>query len=151
VTGAGAEAGARTGPAGAGVATGRLGAEVHRETKPPSPKPALVKAGVNECDSLTDRSSRESHSSDSGERRGGRNGVFVVIRAGKFGAGAPGARPPGAAPRRDRAPGRDVGRERTRPGGRVARRPSARGRNSGRRPGEPERRPGRRGLPQVRA
>ena len=88
VTGAGAEAGARTAPAGAGVGTGRLGAEVPRATKPPSPEPALVKVGVNECDSVLDLSVRESHSSDSSERRSGRNGAFVVIRAGKFGGGA---------------------------------------------------------------
>jgi O-acetylserine/cysteine efflux transporter len=137
-TGAGAEAGARTAPAGAGVGTGRLGAGVPREprepreTKPPSPEPALVKVGVNECDSLTDRSSRESHSSDSSERRSGRNRAFVVIRAGKFGAGTPGVGQPGV-----RRPG--------------AGRPPVRGRSSGRRPGEPGRRPRRRGLPQVRA
>ena len=127
VTGAGAEAGARTGPAGAGVGTGRLGAEVPRATKPPSPEPALVKVGVNECDSGLDLSVREPHSSDSSERRSGRNGAFVVIRAGKFGAGQPGVRRPGAG------------------------RPPVRGRSSGRRPGEPGRRPRRRGLPQLRA
>jgi O-acetylserine/cysteine efflux transporter len=142
VTGAGAEAGARTGPAGAGVGAGRLGADVHRETKPPSPEPALVKVGVDECDSLMDRSSRESHSSDSEERRSGRYGAFVVIRAGKFGAGPLGVGAPGVG-----APG--LGRSGVgRPG---AGRPPVRGRSSGRRPGEPGRRPKRRGLPQVRA
>ena len=132
VTGAGAEAGARTGPAGAGVGTGRLGAEVPRATKPPSPEPALVKVGVNECDSGLDLSVREPHSSDSSERRSGRNGAFVVIRAGKFGAGPPVVGQPGV-----RRPG--------------AGRPPVRGRSSGRRPGEPGRRPRRRGLPQLRA
>jgi hypothetical protein len=119
-TGTGAEAGARTGCAGAGVGTGRLGAGVPRETKPPSPEPALVKVRV-----------------DSGERRGGRNGVFVVIHAGKFGTARPGlagARraETGQARGRDRGPGWDAGHDRTRPGGRVAGRPSAHGR--GRRP-----------------
>ena len=137
VTGAGAEAGARTGPAGAGVGTGRLGAEVPRATKPPSPEPALVKVGVNECDSVLDLSVRESHSSDSSERRSGRNGAFVVIRAGKFGAGQPGVGQPGVGQPGVRRPG--------------AGRPPVRGRSSGRRPGEPGRRPTRRGLPQLRA
>jgi hypothetical protein len=130
-TGARAEAGARTGRVGAGVGAGRLGAEVPRETKPPSPEPVLKKVRF-----------------DSGECRGGRNRVFVVIRAGKFGAGRP--RPGLAGPRR--APGRDrgTGPERTRPGGRVAERPPSRGRGSGRRPGEPSRRRAD-GLAQVRA
>jgi hypothetical protein len=136
-TGAGAEAGARTAPAGAGVGTGRLGAEVPRATKPPSPEPALVKVGVNECDSVLDLSVRESHSSDSSERRSGRNGVFVVIRAGKFGVGQPGVGQPGVGQPGVRRPG--------------AGRPPGRGRSSGRRPGEPGRRPTRRGLLQLRA
>jgi O-acetylserine/cysteine efflux transporter len=143
-SGAGAEAGVRTERAGVGVGAGRLGADVPRETKPPSPEPASVKV----------------------ERRGGRNGVFVVIRPGKFGVGRPDAGQPGAgrprvagarhaeagqAPGRDRGPGRDVRHGRTRPRGRVAGRPPARGRGPGRRSGEPERRPGRRELPKVRA
>jgi drug/metabolite transporter (DMT)-like permease len=142
VTGAGAEAGARTGPAGAGVGTGRLGAEVPRATKPPSPEPALVKVGVNECDSVLDLSVREPHSSDSSERRSGRNGAFVVIRAGKFGAGPPGVGQPVVGQPGVRRPGAG------RPG---AGRPPVRGRSSGRRPGEPGRRPRRRGLPRLRA
>jgi O-acetylserine/cysteine efflux transporter len=137
VAGAGAEAGVRTGPAGAGVGTGCLGAEVPRATKPPSPEPALVKAGVNECDSVLDLSVREPHSSDSSERRSGRNGAFVVIRAGKFGAGPPGGGQPVVGQPGVRRPG--------------AGRPPVRGRSSGRRPGEPGRRPRRRGLPQLRA
>ena len=106
-------------------------------TKPPSPEAALVKVGVDECDSLLDLSVRESHSSDSSERRSGRNGVFVVIRAGKFGAGQPGVGQPGVGQPGVRRPG--------------AGRPPGRGRSSGRRPGEPGRRPTRRGLPQLRA
>jgi len=137
---AGAGAGARTGPAGAGVGTGRLGAGVPREPrelKPPSPEPALVKVGVNECDSLLDLSVRESHSSDSSERRSGQNGGFVVIRAGKFGAGQPVVGQPVVGQPGVRRPG--------------AGRPPVRGRSSGRRPGERGRRPRRRGLPQLRA
>ncbi|HTQ94212.1 MAG TPA: DMT family transporter [Streptosporangiaceae bacterium] len=128
-----AAAGTGTGRVGAGVGTGRLGAEVPRKTKPPSPEPALVKTRAGGCDSLTERSSRESHSSDSRARRSGRNGAFVKIRAGKF-AGAGQAR--GGHP--------SAGRP-------AAGRPPVRGRSSGRRPGEPGRRPRRRGLPQVRA
>jgi O-acetylserine/cysteine efflux transporter len=142
---AGTEAGARTERAGVGA--GRAGIS--------------VEARVSECDSLTDRSSRESHSSNSRERRGGRNGVFVVVRGGKFGAGHPAGARPGEARRGlagpGRAPGRDrgTGPERTRPGGRAAGRPPARGRGPGRgtdgaagggserKPGEPGHRPGR--------
>jgi O-acetylserine/cysteine efflux transporter len=136
----GAAAGARGGPAGAGVGIGRLGAGVPgelRATKPPSPEPALVKAGVNECDSVLDLSVRESHSSDSSERRSGRNGAFVVIRAGKFGAWPPGVGQPVVGQPGVRRPG--------------AGRPPVRGRSSGRRPGKPGRRPRRRGLPQLGA
>ena len=131
--GVGAGTGVGAGRVGAGVGTGRLGAEVPRKTKPPSPEPALVKGRVGGCDSLTDRSSRESHSSDSGERRSGRNGAFVTIRAGKFAGGGQvrGGHPSAGRP--------------------AAGRPPVRGRSSGRRPGEPGRRPRRRGLPQVRA
>jgi drug/metabolite transporter (DMT)-like permease len=155
--GAGAGAGARTGRVDAGVSAGRLGAEMPRKTKPPSPEPAAVEARVNERGALPNRFSRTPQPLNSGERHGGRNGVFVVVRGGKFGAGHPGGVraplvPPGLA---------RPGPERTRPGGRVAGRPPARGRRpgggadgpaagrSGRRPGEPGRRPGRRGLLQV--
>jgi len=138
-TGAGGEAGARTGRVGAGVSAGRLGAEMPREMKPPPPEPAPVEARINEWASIPHRCGREAHPLNSGERHGGRNGVFVAVRAGKFGAGHPGgigslgSRPGRGSPGRG-SPGR--GR---RPGG---------GR-SGRRPGEPGRRPGRRGLLQV--
>jgi drug/metabolite transporter (DMT)-like permease len=131
-----------------GVGAGRIGAELPRRTKPPSPEPAGVRARVDECDSLTDLSSRESQPLNSGERRGGRSGVFVVVRAGKFGVGGPGdgrsrgVGPEfagmGRAPRRERGTGRVPGRERgtrrqrTRPGGRVAGRPPARRRGPGR-------------------
>ncbi|HEX3190203.1 MAG TPA: DMT family transporter [Streptosporangiaceae bacterium] len=99
---------------GLGLAAGGVGAEPPRRTKPPSPGPAAVRARV-----------------DSGKRRGGRNGGFVVVRSGKFGVGGPGGgrqglagagRPPG----RERGTGRGARRQRTRPGGRVAGRPPAR-------------------------
>jgi len=149
-TGAGAEAEARTGRAStdmgagrvgasAGVGTGRVGAELLRRTKPPSPGPAVVEALVNERGVLPDRFGRTPQPLNSAERLGGRNGVFVVIRGGKFGAEGPGdVRSRGVGPglvRARRAPGRGRGvalvpgrergtrRQRTRPGGRVAGRP----------------------------
>jgi O-acetylserine/cysteine efflux transporter len=174
-TGAGAEAeagtGARTGrastdvgagrvgaSAGVGVGTGRVGAELPRRTKPPSPGPAVVEALVNERGALPNRFGRTPQPLNSAERLGGRNGVFVVVRGGKFGAGGPGdvrsrgvgpgLAGTGRAPERERGtvwmpererdtawmPGRERGtrRQRTRPGGRVAGRPSARGRGPGR-------------------
>jgi drug/metabolite transporter (DMT)-like permease len=147
--GAGAEAragtGARTERAGVaaervgasvGVGAGRIGAELPRRTKPPSPEPAVVRARVNERGVLPNRSGRTPQPLNSGERRGGRNGVFVVVRAGKFGVGGPGGGRPGLAGAR-RAPGRERGtrRRRTRPGGRAAGRPPARGAGRGRRLG----------------
>jgi drug/metabolite transporter (DMT)-like permease len=125
-------------------------------------RPAGVEARVNESDSLPHRFGRTALSLNSGARRGGRYGVFVVVRGGKFGAGRLGGARPGLA-----------GPERTRPGGGAAGRPPARGGSagrrgpgrrtdgstgggsgrrpdgpagggSGRRPGEPGQRPGRR-------
>jgi len=149
-TGAGAEAEARTGRAStdmgagrvgasAGVGTGRVGAELLRRTKPPSPGPAVVEALVNERGVLPNRFGRTPQPLNSGERLGGRNGAFVVVRGGKFGAEGPGdVRSHGVGPglvRARRAPGRGRGvalvpgrergtrRQRTRPGGRVAGRP----------------------------
>ena len=110
-TGAGAEAGAgagaRTGRAGAdvaagrvgasaGVGAGRVGAELPRRTKPPSPEPAMVEARVNERGVLPNRFGRTPQPLNSGERHGGRNGVFVVVRGSKFGAGLGGSVTPGA-------------------------------------------------------
>jgi hypothetical protein len=87
----------------------------------------------------TNRVGRESHSSNSGTRHGGRNGVFVVVSGGKFGAGRvrPGATGPrrrasrGAGPSRARRGGRGASGGRTAPDGRVAGRPPARGREVG--------------------
>src|SRR5262249_25331788 len=75
-----------------------------------------------------------------------RNGVFVLVRGSKFGAGLRGDVTPGLA---------HAGSERTRPGGRMAGRPSVRGRGpgapGGRGPGHarPTGEPGRRGRRQV--
>ena len=124
--GAGAEAGA-AGPwsvSAGGVGVGRVGADMPQRTRPPSPEPAAVKARVNERGVLPNRFGRTPQPLNSGERHGGRNGVFVVVRGGKFGAGragdmgSRGVRPGFARP----------GPDRTRPGGRVAGQPPARGR-----------------------
>jgi EamA-like transporter family len=126
--GAGAEAGARAGRASTGVAAGgvgasvgagHVGAELPRRAKPPSPEPAVVEARVYGWASLPTRSGREGQPLNSGERHGGRNGVFVLARGSKFGAGLGGSVTPGLA---------HPGSERTRPGGRVAGRPPGRGR-----------------------
>jgi drug/metabolite transporter (DMT)-like permease len=175
-TGAGARTGCvgvsveagRVGPSvGVGVGAGRVGAEGPWRTKPPSPEPAVVGARVNERGVLPNRFSRTPQPLNSGERHGGRNGVFVVVRRGKFGVGAPGGGRPGLAGG-TRVPGQATGQERgtrgqrTRPGGRVAGRPPARGRGPGRRLADRGRGPGRgdalagrgrrvEGLLQVRA
>jgi drug/metabolite transporter (DMT)-like permease len=116
-----------------------------------------AQARTYECGAVHQRMCTAPHSYPSEASRWKRNGVFVVVRGGTFGAGHPGGVrsplvPPGLA---------RPGPERTRPGGRVAGRPPARGRRpgggtdgaaagrSGRRPGEPGRRPGRPGLLQV--
>ncbi len=99
----------------------------------PAPVPASAPGGAgltaHECDTLPDRSIRESsHSWNPGARPGRRNEVFVVVHGGEFGAGtAGGARPgPGRAGLRRRGDG-SARRAGTRPGGRVAARPPARG------------------------
>jgi drug/metabolite transporter (DMT)-like permease len=107
-----ADAGFECADAGAGrvdAGAGHVGAEFAWRTKPPSPRPAAA---------------------------GGRNGIFVVVRGGKFGtelagAGRRGLAGVGQAPGGDRGPGPT----RTRPGGRAAGWPPARGRGPGRGPG----------------
>ena len=116
---AGADVAAGRVGAGAGVGAGRVGAELPRRTKPPSPEPAMVEARVNERGVLPNRFGRTPQPLNSRERHGGRNGVFVLVRGSKFGAGLGGSVTPGLA---------HPGSERTRPGGRVAGRPPARGR-----------------------
>ena len=114
-------------------------------------RPAPVGAGLaaRESGTVPDRDTRAPHSLNPGV---GRNGVFVVVYGGKFGAGGPGgARPgPGRAgprPRGSARRARSLGSLGSRPGGRVAGRPPARGRGRGRGPnpgtgpGAPGRRP----------
>jgi drug/metabolite transporter (DMT)-like permease len=104
---------------------------------PAGARPALAGAGLagaglaaRESGTLRDRTTRTPHSLNSGVRRKGRNGVFVVVSRGKFGAGRPGgARPtPGRAGTRRRESARPAG---SRPGGRAAERPPARGQGRG--------------------
>ena len=152
---ASAEAGARTGRAdagvGAGTRTGRADAGVGAGTRTGraaasssaghvDPGIAARRAGAearfSEGGSLPNRFGRAPHSSSAGAGHRGRNGVFVVVRGGKFGPGRPGGTRPGV-----------TGPERARPGGRAAGRPPARGRGPGRGtdgppPGGPGRRPG---------
>ena len=99
-------------------------------------RPAPVGAGLaaRESGTLPDRGTRSPHPCDTPERRR-RNGVFVVVYGGKFGAGRPGgARPgPGRAGPRPRGSARRARSRRSlgsRPGGRVAGRPPARGRGT---------------------
>ena len=93
-------------------------------------RPALADAGLaaHESGTLPDRSGRAPHSLNPAVRHGRRNGVFVAVYGGKFGAG----KPSGARPGPERAGPRRQGdgsarRARTRPGGRVAGRPPTRG------------------------
>jgi O-acetylserine/cysteine efflux transporter len=104
---------------------------------PAGARPALAGAGLagaglaaRESGTLPDRTTRTPRSLNSGVRRRGRNGVFVVVSRGKFGAGRPGgARPtPGRAGTRRRESARPAG---SRPGGRAAERPPARGQGRG--------------------
>ena len=96
----------------------------------------LAGAGLaaRESGTLPDRTTRAPLSLNSGVRRGGRNGVFVVVHGGKFGARRPGGtRPtPGRAGTRRRESARPAG---SRPGGRTAERPPGRGRAAERSPG----------------
>ena len=96
----------------------------------------LAGAGLaaRESGTLPDRTTRAPLSLNSGVRRGGRNGVFVVVHGGKFGARRPGGtRPtPGRAGTRRRESARPAG---SRPGGRAAERPPGRGRAAERPPG----------------
>ena len=94
---------------------------------------AGVRAFRGECDSVPERDITESHSLNFGRRRKGRDGVFVGVYGGKFGAGGArlGAGRAGAerAGARRRESDRPAG---SRPGGRVAGRPPVRGRRRGR-------------------
>ena len=133
---ASAEAGARTGRAdagvGAGTRTGRADAGVGAGTRTGraaasssagrvDPGIAARRAGAearfSEGGSLPNRFGRAPHSSSAGAGHRGRNGVFVVVRGGKFGPGRPGGTRPGVA-----GPERSAAR---RTGGGTAARPRA--------------------------
>ena len=106
---------------------------------------ADAELAARESGTLPDRTTRAPLSLNSGVRRGGRNGVFVVVHGGKFGARRPGGtRPtPGRAGTRRRESARPAG---SRPGGRAAERPPGRGWTAERPPGQgraAERPPGR--------
>ena len=128
--------GARPTPAGAGpLAPALAGAG---SLAPAAARPAPVGAGLagHESGALPDRGNRAPHSWNPAARPGRRNGVFVVVHGGKFGAGRPGGtrtRPGRAGPRRRE--GARPGGSRpggSRPGGRVAGRPPVRERVAGR-------------------
>ena len=108
----------------------------------PAPALAAAPAGVGSLghgyDIVPDRGGTLSHPCDPLARHGRRNGVFVVVYGGKFGAGRPGGVRPGpgpgrAGPRRHES-ARPTG---TRPGGPVAGRPPARARTGRPRAGRP--------------
>jgi O-acetylserine/cysteine efflux transporter len=96
---------------------------------PAAARPALVGAGpaVHESGTVPDRGTTTLHSWNSGMRHGGRNRVFVVVYAGKFGAGGPDGARPGPGPGRAAArPRRNAGRARERASaGRARERASA--------------------------
>jgi O-acetylserine/cysteine efflux transporter len=102
---------------------------------PAGARPALAGAGLaaRESGTLPDRTTRAPLSLNSGVRRAGRNGVFVVVYGGKFGAGRPGGARPirGRAGTRRRESARPAG---SRPGGRAAERPPGQGRAAERPP-----------------
>ena len=120
---ASAEAGARTGRAdagvGAGTRTGRAAASSSAGRADPgiAARRAGAEARFSEGDSLPNRFGRAPHSSSAGAGHRGRNGVFVVVRGGKFGAGRPGGTRPGVT-----GPERSAAR---RTGGGTAARPRA--------------------------
>jgi len=106
--------------------------------------PALAGAGSlgHGCDSLPYRGSTLPQPCHAPAHPGRRNGVFVVVYGGKFGAAGPGGARPGPGPgragarprgsaRRAGSPG-SAGTLGPRPGGRVAGRPPARRRERGR-------------------
>ena len=91
------------------------------------------------CDIVPDRGGTLSHPCGPLARHGRRNGAFVVVYGGKFGAGRPGGVRPGpgpgrAGPRRHES-ARPTG---SRPGGPVAGRPPARARTRRPRAGRPQ-------------
>jgi len=117
-----APAGAGLAPAGAGLAPAGAGLA-----------PAGRGLAVHESGALPDRTNRAPHSLNTGVRHERRNGVFMGVYGGKFGAESPGGARPGRGPSgtgragtRRREGARPTG---SRPGWRAAGRPPARGRD----------------------
>jgi len=140
---AGADAGAGTSTGAAAESGTGVAAGVGVSTEAPRAAPPAVAqlrpppARVNGCGNLPERGGRLPQPLNSGTRGGGRNGVFVLVRAGKFGALGGWARREGRGDGMARArtgPGR---RQRARTGpGRRQRQPGPGGRRGrGGRPG----------------
>ena len=108
-----------------------------------APAPLRAVSLGNECESLPERVSRVPQPLNPAAQHARRNGVFVGVHAGKFGAGRPGGARPGTGARRAGRRGDRGVAARSRPGGPAARRPS--GPAAGRRP------PARRRPPSPRA
>jgi O-acetylserine/cysteine efflux transporter len=88
-----------------------------------APTPLRTVSLGNECESLPERVSRVPQPLNPAAQHARRNGVFVGVHAGTFGAGRPGGARPGAGARRVRRPGDRGVAARSRPGGPAARRP----------------------------
>ena len=82
-----------------------------------APTPLRAVSLGNECESLPERVSRVPHPLNAAAQHGRRNGVFVGVHAGKFGAGRPGGARPGAGARRAGRRGDRGVAARSRPGG----------------------------------
>ncbi len=99
------------------------------------------------CDTVLNRRSRLPHPYNPGARRERRDGVFVVVRGGKFGPGGgpngvADGRPGAGRPRGNTRPTRSrPGGSRSRPGGSRSRPGGSRSRPGGSQPGGPGRRP----------
>jgi len=126
-------ASAGTGRVAAGAGTG------HAAVGPGTGRAARVEERTYGCDNVHERVCRLSHPYPSGPRRSRRNGVFAVVRGGKFGTGHSGEVRPGVAgPGQASGRGQGTGPQRALPGGRAAGRPPARGQERsgpGREPG----------------
>ena len=89
-----------------------------------APAPLRAVSLGNECESLPERVSRVPQPLNPAAQHARRNGVFVGVHAGTFGAGRPGGARPGTGARRAGRRGDRGVAARSRPSGRAARRPS---------------------------
>ena len=123
--------------AGIGLSSLPLLAGRRRSQAAPRRAPAPLRAVSlgNECESLPERVSRVPQPLNPAAQHARRNGVFVGVHAGKFGAGRPGGARPGAGARRAGRRGDRGVAARSRPSGRAAGRPS--GPAAGRPPARP--------------